>query len=48
MFPNERAAEIAVETVQNWKHDTGSRINVIFNVYKDEDLEIYRRLLCRN
>ncbi len=48
MFPNERAAEIAVETVQNWKCDTGSRINVIFNVYKDEDLEIYRRLLCRN
>ena len=48
MFPNERAAEIAVETVQNWKRDTGSRINVIFNVYKDEDLEIYRRLLCRN
>ena len=48
MFPNERAAEIAVETVQNWKRDNGSRINVIFNVYKDEDLEIYRRLLCRN
>ena len=48
MFPNERAAEIAVETVQNWKRDNGSQINVIFNVYKDEDLEIYRRLLCRN
>lgn len=48
MFPNERAAEIAVEAVQNWKRDNGSRINVIFNVYKDEDLEIYRRLLCRN
>ena len=46
MFPNERAAEIAVETVQKFKEETNSEIKVIFNVFKDEDLEIYWRLLC--
>ena len=46
MFPNERAAEIAVKTVQEFKEETNSQIKVIFNVFKDEDLEIYWRLLC--
>ena len=45
MFPNQRAAEIAVETVRNWLDETGSRIKVIFNVYKKQDLDIYRELL---
>ena len=45
MFPNQRAAEIAVQTVTEYKKSTGSRIKVIFNVFKDEDLEIYRELL---
>ena len=45
MFPNQRAAEIAVETVRNWLDDTGSNMKVIFNVYKDLDLEIYQNLL---
>ena len=40
-FPNDRAAEIAVETVRDCKGD----IEVIFNVFKDVDYEIYRRLL---
>ena len=44
-FPNREAAEIALETVRQWRRQTGSRMNVIFNVYKDEDLEIYRSLL---
>ncbi|MCD8147084.1 MAG: protein-ADP-ribose hydrolase [Clostridiales bacterium] len=44
-FPNERAAEIAVHTVKEYKARTGSGIKVIFNVFKDIDLEIYRRLL---
>ena len=47
-FPNQRAAEIAVETVQNFKAETGSEIKVIVNVFKDLDLEIYRRLLTEN
>ena len=45
MFPNQRAAEIAVETVRNWLDETGSSMKIVFNVYKDEDMEIYQRLL---
>ena len=44
-FPNERAAEIAVETVRRYKSETGSKIKVVFNVFKDTDKEIYERLL---
>ena len=44
-FPNQRAAEIAVETVQRYKAETGSGIKVIFNVFKDTDRKIYERLL---
>jgi O-acetyl-ADP-ribose deacetylase (regulator of RNase III) len=45
MFPNARAAEIAVHTVQEHRKKTGSSIQVVFNVFKDTDEEIYRRLL---
>ena len=45
MFPNERAAEIAVQTVRDYRKETNSRIEVIFNVWKDIDYEIYRELL---
>ena len=44
-FPNDRAAEIAVDTVQRWLDDTGYEIRVIFNVFKDEDRQLYERLL---
>lgn len=44
-FQNQRAAEIAVETVQRYKAETGSGIKVIFNVFKDTDRKIYERLL---
>ena len=44
-FPNERAAEIAVETVRRYKSETESKVKVIFNVFKDTDREIYERLL---
>ena len=47
-FPNRRAAEIAVETVRKFKAETGSGMKVIFNVFKDLDLEIYGRLLTEN
>lgn len=44
-FPQQRAAEIAVETVKDYL-DIDNRIKkVIFNVFKDEDLEIYNKLL---
>lgn len=47
-FPNERAAEIAVETVRRCKVETGSKIKVVFNVFKDLDKTIYERLLGAN
>ncbi|MGM9652233.1 MAG: protein-ADP-ribose hydrolase [Eubacteriales bacterium] len=47
-FPNQRAAEIAVETVRKFKAETGAEMKVIFNVFKDLDLAIYRRLLTEN
>ena len=44
-FPRDRAAEIAVQTVREYKANTHSKIEVIFNVFKDEDHDIYRELL---
>ena len=44
-FPQRRAAEIAVQTVREYKATTHSKIEVIFNVFKDEDYDIYRELL---
>ncbi|MBQ6163470.1 MAG: macro domain-containing protein [Clostridia bacterium] len=44
-FPQRRAAEIAVQTVRDYKANTHSKIEVIFNVFKDEDYGIYRELL---
>lgn len=48
MFPNEKAAEIAVRTVQEYKAETGSKIKVVFNVFKELDEQIYRELLYAN
>lgn len=45
MFPNDKAAEIAVGTVQKYKAETGSKIEVVFNVFKEYDEAIYRKLL---
>ncbi len=47
-FPNERAGEIAVETVRKYKAEKGSEMKVVFNVFKDTDREIYERLLGSN
>lgn len=44
-FPNQKAAEIAVQTVRNFKLQTQSKIKVVFNVFKDMDYKIYRELL---
>lgn len=45
-FPNEAAAEIAVRTVMEYRNENKCDIEVIFNVFKDADYEIYRRLLA--
>ena len=47
-FPNERAAQIAVETVNRFMNRKTSVKKVIFNVFKDLDKEIYARLLGAN
>lgn len=47
-FPNEIAAEIAIQTVNEYRERTNSRMEVIFNVFKKTDLNIYRKLLGAN
>lgn len=44
-FPNDTAAEIAIKTVKDFKGHSHSKIKVVFNVFKDIDYKIYRRLL---
>lgn len=44
-FPNDQAAEIAVGTVREYRARSGSRMEVIFNVFKESDYGIYRKLL---
>ena len=44
-FPNEKAAEIAIKTVTDYKNNMHSKIEVIFNVFKELDYNIYRKLL---
>lgn len=44
-FPAELAAEIAIGTVREWQQQNPDKIEVIFNVFKDSDYEIYQRLL---
>ena len=47
-FPNDRAAEIAVQTVKEYQAKQNSQIQVIFNDFKDVDYQIYRNLLATN
>lgn len=47
-FPNDKAAEIAVQTVMDYKENTHSKIEVIFNVFKKIDWDIYQHLLGSN
>jgi O-acetyl-ADP-ribose deacetylase (regulator of RNase III) len=47
MFPNDRAAKIAVDTVREYLKDHSGIKKVVFNVYKDLDLELYDALLNR-
>ena len=44
-FPNEQAAQIAVETVKEFLKTQTSVKKVIFNVFKDLDKAIYEKLL---
>ena len=44
-FPPAAAAQIAVDTVRAWQQAHPDKIEVIFNVFKDSDRDIYRQLL---
>lgn len=44
-FPNDRAAEIAIQAVTEFLNEKQSKLKVIFNVFKDTDYQIYRKLL---
>ena len=44
-FPNELAARIAIHTVRTYLKETNSKIQVVFNVFKDIDYDIYNKLL---
>ena len=44
-FPNRLAAEIAIKTVGEWQKENPSQMEVIFNVFKDNDYRIYQQLL---
>ncbi len=45
-FPNELAAQVAVDAVRAHAAVQNRRIRVIFNVFKEQDEAIYRRLLA--
>ena len=44
-FPADRAAEIAVATVKEWRRAHKSTIKVVFNVFSEKDESIYKRVL---
>lgn len=44
-FPNDMAAEIAVNTVNTYLKDCEKELKVVFNVFKEIDYEIYNKLL---
>ncbi len=47
MFPQDRAANIAVKTVHEWldTHPDTKMKKIIFNVFKDEDFSLYQAIL---
>lgn len=47
-FPNETAAKIAIETVENDRKKNHLDLEVVFNVFQDTDKKIYQTLLSTN
>lgn len=44
-FPNELAAQIAIQTVKTFLDENDAHVRVIFNVFKDKDLAMYKKFL---
>lgn len=47
-YPKEEAALLAVKVVREYKEQIASNIRVIFDVFTEEDYELYRRILEKN
>ena len=47
-FPQEPAAQIAIQTVRDFLAKHSQIEKVVLNVFKDRDYDIYRQLLCTN
>lgn len=46
LFPRAKAAEIAIKTVTDFLKKSTEIKKVIFNVFKEEDYDIYRGIIC--
>lgn len=46
-FPNQKGAEIALQEVLNFLQNSGCEMNIVFNVFKDVDYEIYKGILSK-
>ena len=44
-FPNEKAAKMAIQTVQDYQKENQNSPEMVFNVFKDSDYKIYKQLL---
>ena len=44
-FPAQKAAEIAVTSVENWKAKNNSTMKIVFNVFSKQDEAIYNKLM---
>lgn len=46
-FPNQKGAEIAIQEVLNFLQNSCCEMNIVFNVFKDVDYEIYKGILSK-
>ncbi|MFC2615395.1 MAG: macro domain-containing protein, partial [Treponema sp.] len=44
-FPAQKAAEIAISTVEDWKAKNNSTMKIVFNVFSKQDEAIYNKLM---
>ena len=44
-FPAQKAAEIAVSTVEDWKAKNNSAMKIVFNVFSEQDEALYNKLM---
>lgn len=47
-YPKEGAAQLAVKAVREYKAQTSSSLKIIFDVFTENDYELYRRILEKN